>query len=127
MDLSSADLIAPIVALCSAVVAVASVVVTVAEGRAARRNTEFLAHRDQWWNRWTWIAEQLASNDPAAGRAAALLGEALRTRPWTTADDLWMADAIDAGALDEPDDEHEGEVDDLECDGRTVRTAVPHR
>lgn len=111
------ELIAPIVALCSAVVAVASVVVTVAEGRAARRNTEFLAHRDQWWNRWTWIAEHTIADDPGANRAAILLGNAVRTRPWATADDRWLADAITAGALATTfDGAMNGEPDDLEPD-----------
>jgi hypothetical protein len=94
MDLSSAELIAPIVALCSAVVAVASVVVTVAEGRAARRNTEFLAHRDQWWNRWTWIAERAHAPDAATRDLAEFMALALRTRRWSTVDDRWVADEL---------------------------------
>jgi hypothetical protein len=42
---------------------VASVLVTLAEGRAARRNTESLGHRDLWWQRWSWITERAVSDD----------------------------------------------------------------
>jgi hypothetical protein len=46
-------LISALVSVSGAFVAVAALVVNVADGRAGRRNTEFLAHRDQWWQRWS--------------------------------------------------------------------------
>jgi hypothetical protein len=74
--------------------AVAALVVTVSEGRAARRNTEFLAHRDQWWNRWTWIAERAVSDDAGLRAVAAVMALAIETRPWTTRDDHWVFRAL---------------------------------
>ena len=84
-----------VVSMLSALVAVASVVVTVLEGRRARRNTEFLGHRDHWWQRWSWVVERAMSDDPRRQDAAALMTHALMTRPWVTADDVWVEDALD--------------------------------
>lgn len=46
-----------VVSAIGAVGAIAALGVTMGEGRAVRRNTEFLAHRDQWWKRWSWVAD----------------------------------------------------------------------
>jgi hypothetical protein len=83
------------VSLLSALVAVASVVVTVVEGRRARRNTEFLGHRDHWWQRWSWVVERALSDDERGRDAAALMTHALMTRAWVTSDDAWVHDALD--------------------------------
>jgi hypothetical protein len=84
-----------LVSLLSALVAVASVVVTVVEGRRARRNTESLGHRDHWWQRWSWLVERALSDDPQQRDAAALMAHALMTRPWATEDDEWVEQALD--------------------------------
>ncbi|WP_148286982.1 hypothetical protein [Curtobacterium sp. B18] len=76
-------------------VAVASVVVTVVEGRRARRNTEFLGHRDHWWQRWSWVVERVLSTDERRRDAAALMTDALMTRAWVTDDDKWVERALD--------------------------------
>lgn len=84
-----------IVSLLSALVAVASVVVTVVEGRRARRNTESLGHRDHWWQRWSWVVERVMSGDERQRDAAALMTDALMTREWVTKDDRWVERALD--------------------------------
>ncbi|WP_439693502.1 hypothetical protein ACRQ4B_04510 [Curtobacterium sp. SP.BCo] len=84
-----------IVSLLSALVAVASVVVTVLEGRRARRNTEFLGHRDLWWQRWSWVVERAVSDDRRQREAAALMARALMTRTWVTNDDEWVQSELD--------------------------------
>jgi hypothetical protein len=83
------------VSLLSALVAVASVVVTVVEGRRARRNTEFLGHRDHWWQRWSWVVERALSADERRRDAAALMTHALMTRAWATDDDAWVEEALE--------------------------------
>ncbi|MGU3411918.1 hypothetical protein ACLBWP_17600 [Microbacterium sp. M1A1_1b] len=83
-----------LVSVLSACAAVAATVVTLREGRAMRRNTEFLAHRDQWWQRWSWVTERALSDQADRRAAAALLADALATRTWTTDDDEWMYDAL---------------------------------
>ncbi|WP_144764652.1 hypothetical protein [Curtobacterium sp. 9128] len=83
-----------VVAAASAGGALASLVVTVREGRALRRNTEFLAHRDQWWKRWSWVAERAVSDDESAQAAASIMATALQGRRWTTDDDRYMYDAV---------------------------------
>ncbi|MDP4334010.1 hypothetical protein Q7F20_11585 [Curtobacterium sp. A7_M15] len=83
------------VSLLSALVAVASVVVTVVEGRRARRNTEFLGHRDHWWQRWSWVVERALSADERRRDAAALMTDALMTQTWVTDDDEWVRRALD--------------------------------
>lgn len=104
-------LVSTSVSVASAVVAVAALVVTAREGHAVRRNTEFLAHRDQWWKRWSWVAERAVS-DRADHRAVAdLMALALETRPWTTPDDHWMFRALS----DHFDDDHSRrDPDDLD-------------
>lgn len=84
-----------VVSLVSALVAVASVVVTVVEGRRARRNTESLGHRDHWWQRWSWVVARALSDDERQRDAAALMTDALMTRAWVTDDDKWVEDALD--------------------------------
>jgi hypothetical protein len=84
-----------VVSLLSALVAVASVVVTVVEGRRARRNTEFLGHRDHWWQRWSWVVERVMSGDERQRDAAALMTDALMTRMWVTDDDKWVERSLD--------------------------------
>lgn len=84
-----------IVSILSASVAVASVVVTLLEGRLARRNTEFLGHRDTWWQRWSWVVERALSDDDRQRASAALMTHALMTRAWVTKDDEWVEDALD--------------------------------
>lgn len=106
-----------VVSLSSALVAVVSVVVTLVEGRRARRNTEFLGHRDTWWQRWSWVVERALSTDERHQDAAALMANAVLTRTWATADDHWVQDAlVDHAARtttrDDRDDE-EGPDDDL--------------
>lgn len=90
--------------------AVAALVVTVREGRALRRNTDFLAHRDQWWKRWSWVVDR-AFSLPARDRAAAsIMAEALATRDWTTDDDTYMFDVVrghSPGPIPEEDDDLE--------------------
>lgn len=92
--------------------AVAALVVTVREGRALRRNTDFLAHRDQWWKRWSWVVDRAVSADDHDQTAAAIMATALSTRGWTTPDDKWMFDAVRAHI---PDTVLE-DFDDLETD-----------
>ncbi|WP_217638260.1 hypothetical protein [Curtobacterium sp. UNCCL20] len=102
--------------MAGAFVAVAALVVSVADGRAGRRNTEFLAHRDQWWNRWSWVAERATSQDEDQQDAAMIMASALTTRRWTTDDDTWVLHALEehdtrrAAADHRPD---EGNRDDL--------------
>ncbi|WP_022903651.1 hypothetical protein [Curtobacterium sp. B8] len=83
------------VAVIGAVVAVASLVVTVVEGVRARRHTKFLAHHDHWWQRWSWIAERALSDDDTEQDAAAFMAHAVLTRSWSTPDDKWMDRALD--------------------------------
>lgn len=89
------------VSLLSALVAVASVIITVIEGRRARRNTERLGHRDHWWQRWSWVVERALSDDVRQRDAAALMTRALITRAWATNDDVWVEQAL--GAQEELD------------------------
>ncbi|ROP63924.1 hypothetical protein EDF55_2688 [Curtobacterium sp. ZW137] len=79
-----------LVSVVSACGAVAATVVTVLEGRAARRNTGSLAHRDLWWQRWSWVAERACSSEPSGRESAALMVHALVTREWVTEDDWWV-------------------------------------
>lgn len=83
------------VAVIGAVVAVASLVVTVVEGVRARRHTKFLAHHDHWWQRWSWIAERALSESEHDHDAAALMARAVLSRSWSTDDDRWMERALD--------------------------------
>lgn len=83
-----------VVSLLGAAVAVASVVVTLVEGRLARRNTEFSGHRDTWWQRWSWVVERALSADERQRDAATLMADAVLTRSWVTADDHWVQDAL---------------------------------
>jgi hypothetical protein len=82
------------VSVVGAVVAVASLVVTVLEGRRARRNTKFLAHHDHWWQRWSWITERALSPDVHDRDAAAVMAHAVLSRAWSTEDDDWMEHAL---------------------------------
>ncbi|MBT2502518.1 hypothetical protein [Curtobacterium sp. ISL-83] len=50
MDLG---IVSVLVSVTSAAVAVGALVVNAVDGRARRRNTEFLGHRDPWWQRWS--------------------------------------------------------------------------
>lgn len=84
-----------VVSLVGAAVALASLVVTVVEGRRARRNTKFLAHHDHWWQRWSWIAERAFSERDRDHDVAALMAHAVLTREWSTTDDVWMERALD--------------------------------
>lgn len=52
-----------VVSVVGALVAVGALVVSVVDGRAGRRNTEFLGHRDLWWQRWSWVADRATSDD----------------------------------------------------------------
>jgi hypothetical protein len=90
------------VAVIGAVVAVASLVVTIVEGVRARRHTKYLAHHDHWWQRWSWIAKRALSDDPADRDAAALMAHAVLSRPWVTADDEWMEGALAEQEIDQP-------------------------
>ncbi|MFJ4295251.1 hypothetical protein [Curtobacterium sp. NPDC089689] len=83
-------------AVIGAVVAVASLVVTVLEGVRARRHTKYSAHHDHWWQRWSWIAERALSNAECDHDAAALMARAVLSRSWSTPDDDWMERALDA-------------------------------
>lgn len=83
------------VAVIGAVVAVASLVVTIVEGVRARRHTKFLAHHDHWWQRWSWIAERALSEAERDHDAAALMARAVLSRSWSTDDDRWMERALD--------------------------------
>ncbi|WP_144715307.1 hypothetical protein [Curtobacterium pusillum] len=99
-----------------ALVAVASVVVTVSEGRRARRNTEFLGHRDHWWQRWSWVVERALSGDERQRDAAVLMVEALMTRAWATDDDKWVERSLDdheTTAARRRREREEGSDDDL--------------
>lgn len=70
--------------------AVAALIITVTEGRASRRNTDFLGHRDLWWQRWTWVADRVTSDADHRQHAASLMVHALITRDWVTEDDRWV-------------------------------------
>ncbi|KQS06032.1 hypothetical protein ASG04_15760 [Curtobacterium sp. Leaf183] len=94
MDGSGIGWASVLVSVLSACAAVGATFVTLREGRAMRRNTEFLAHRDQWWQRWSWVTERALSGQTDRRAAAALLADALATRSWTTDDDEWMYDAL---------------------------------
>ncbi|WIE72518.1 hypothetical protein [Curtobacterium sp. MCJR17_020] len=83
-----------VVSVVGALVAVGALVVSVVDGRAGRRNTEFLGHRDLWWQRWSWVADRATSDDEGKRAAAALMSAALVTRTWTTDDDTWMSRAL---------------------------------
>lgn len=84
-----------VVSVVGALVAVGALVVSVVDGRAGRRNTEFLGHRDLWWQRWSWVADRATSDDARQREAAAVMSVALVTRDWTTADDRWVHQALD--------------------------------
>lgn len=83
-----------IAAAISALVAAVSVVLTTVERRAARRRAAAEAHRDQWWTRWSWIAEHAFSSHPEDQQAAMVVLDLLVTLPWSTTDDRRMAVAI---------------------------------
>lgn len=83
------------VAVIGAVVAVASLVVTIVEGVRARRHTKFSAHHDHWWQRWSWTAERALSDVERDHDAAALMARAVLSRSWSTPDDDWMERALD--------------------------------
>lgn len=103
-------LISALVSVASASVAVAALVVHIADGRGGRRNTEFLALRDQWWKRWSWVAERTTSDDEAQQDAAAIMATALTSRDWSTDDATWVFHALDeydtrrSSASDEPEE-----------------------
>jgi len=103
-------LISALVSVSSAFVAVAALVEHIADGRAGRRNTEFLAHRDQWWQRWSWVAERTTSDDEHQQDAAVIMATALTSRAWTTDDDTWVFHALEeydtrrSSGHDEPED-----------------------
>jgi hypothetical protein len=84
-----------LVSVVSACAVVAATVVTVLDGRAARRNTEFLAHRDLWWQRWSWVADRTTSLDVHHREAAMLMVHALTTRDWVTDDDKWVLEELE--------------------------------
>jgi hypothetical protein len=105
-----------VVSLSGAAVAVVSVVVTLVEGRRARRNTDLSGHRDTWWQRWSWVVERALSPDERQRDAAALMAHAVLTRAWVTADDHWVQDALveyAARATEDESDDEEGPDDDL--------------
>lgn len=103
--------ISALVSVTSASVAVSALVASVLDGRAGRRNTEFLGHRDLWWQRWSWVADRATSDDVRQREAAAVMSVALTTRDWTTADDRWVRQALD----DLKTATNEGTNDDLEA------------
>lgn len=86
--------ISALVSVTSASVAVGALVASVLDGRAGRRNTEFLGHRDLWWQRWSWVADRATSDDEDRRAAAAVMSAALVTRSWTTDDDTWTSTAL---------------------------------
>ncbi|WIB77851.1 hypothetical protein DEJ28_01780 [Curtobacterium sp. MCPF17_002] len=107
-------LISALVSVSGAVVAVAALVVNVADGRAGRRNTEFLGHRDMWWQRWSWVADRATSEDETQREAASVMATALVTRGWTTDDDTWVFEALERSrALQKTQRDEEGSPDDL--------------
>lgn len=108
MDVASTSAVVSVV---GALVAVGALVVSVVNGRAGRRNTEFLGHRDLWWQRWSWVADRATSDDVRQREAAAVMSVALTTRDWTTADDRWVRQALD----DLKTATNEGTDDDLEA------------
>ncbi|MFK4482070.1 MULTISPECIES: hypothetical protein [unclassified Curtobacterium] len=108
-----------VVSVVGALVAVGALVVSVVNGRAGRRNTEFLGHRDLWWQRWSWVADRATSDDEDRRAAAAVMSAALVTRSWTTDDDTWTSTALAdfEAARAEARTQQEGLVtDDLETD-----------
>jgi hypothetical protein len=107
--------ISAFVSVSSAFVAVGALIASVMDGRAGRRNTEFLGHRDMWWQRWTWVAERATSNDSSSRRAAAIMATALVTRDWTTEDDTWVFARVDQ-TLTAPDPDRTEETDRHDLD-----------
>lgn len=106
-----------VVSALSAFVAVGALVASVAEGRAGRRNTEFLGHRDLWWQRWSWVVDRATSGDDRQRDAAAVMASALTTRDWTTSDDRWVRQALEdlqAARSGQTGPHDEGADDDLE-------------
>ncbi|PZF08152.1 MULTISPECIES: hypothetical protein [unclassified Curtobacterium] len=104
--------ISALVSVTSASVALGALVASVLDGRAGRRNAEFSAHRDLWWQRWSWVADRATSDDEGQRAAAGVMSAALVTRSWTTADDRWVGQALDdltAATI-------EGANDDLEAE-----------
>ncbi|OIH92582.1 hypothetical protein [Curtobacterium sp. MCBA15_001] len=101
-----------VVSVVSACAAVGATVVTLREGRAMRRNTEFLAHRDQWWQRWAWIADRALCSDEDANAAASLMVHALTTRRWVTEDDNWVLRELERRETD-PATQRRRDDDDL--------------
>lgn len=91
-----------VVSVVSACAAVGATGVTLREGRAMRRNADFSAHRDQWWQRWSWVTERALSDQSGSRATAALMADALATRDWTTDDDEWMYNALRRGPGDRP-------------------------
>ena len=116
MDGTWAAVTGAVISAIGACGAVAALVVTVREGRAARRNTEFLGHRDMWWQRWSWVADRATADDESGRAAASVMAAALVTRTWTTEDDTWMFHALERfSAQQAPTDRtDEGNDSDLE-------------
>jgi len=97
-----------VAAVIGAVVAVASIVTTMVEGRATRRRVALDSHRDQWWARWSWIAEKALSQHPAEEQAAMVMLDALTELPWRTRDDMHVALAVSRARTrrERPHDDH---------------------
>ena len=99
-----------VAAVIGAVVGVVSVAATVLEARASRRNTETLAQRSAWWERWSWIAERAFSPRPGEEQAATIMLRQVTHLPWTTAEDRRTALAISSALTPKP--EHDDRRDD---------------
>ena len=71
-------------------VGVINVLVTLHQGRSTRKAAQLLADREQWWDRFTWAAEELFSpHEPRALVAISVLNS-LAAVEWINQDDRAM-------------------------------------
>lgn len=99
-------------AVLAAAVALVSVVTTVIDGAVSRRRASEAAHREQWWDRWSFTVDRALSVDPAQRRIGSTLLRVLVETPSATSDDRRMANAVAEALRDrrtpEPEETSDG-------------------
>lgn len=69
---------------------IANIVVTIRQGEATRKAAKHVADREQWWDRFTWAAEQLFSTDEERALVAVSVLNALAAVEWIDDEDREM-------------------------------------
>ena len=69
---------------------IANIVVTIRQGEATRKAAKRVADREQWWERFTWAAEQLFSADEERALVAVSVLNALAAVEWIDDEDREM-------------------------------------